>query len=355
MEQKVIGVAGTAKNTGKTTTINELLKEVFNRKLISGVTSIGYDGERSDNITQLSKPRIYFKKNSFVASTKKCLKVSKAEVEIIKETNITNPLGRVVIGKIIKEGSVVLAGPNNSNDLKLIIDYFKKYDCDLIFIDGALNRLSPMIVADEIILATGAAKDKNINQLLHESKIIDKIFNLPEVFLPKNIDKSQKIICFQSDKEKDELVNKEFEHGSLLLEEVSLDILEQFKNGLNSCYIPGAISIKILNRLFSNKDINWNKKTVIFHDPLRILIGFQLEKHGERLCKNITRGIMGVNEQVILRAIIINPFYPKYRVKQKSYVSSFIDADKLKHMMENNLDTEIINVKKEGVKKILDI
>jgi cobyric acid synthase len=46
---KSVGIIGTAKNDGKTTTLSALLRSLKNRKI--AVTGIGYDGEEIDNIT----------------------------------------------------------------------------------------------------------------------------------------------------------------------------------------------------------------------------------------------------------------------------------------------------------------
>ncbi|MBU4562316.1 hypothetical protein KKB17_02785, partial [bacterium] len=59
MSSKVLGILGTAKNTGKTTTTSALLEIANNKNLSVGITSIGYDGEDIDNITGLPKPRIF--------------------------------------------------------------------------------------------------------------------------------------------------------------------------------------------------------------------------------------------------------------------------------------------------------
>jgi molybdopterin-guanine dinucleotide biosynthesis protein len=52
-----LGVLGTAKNTGKTTTLNALLK-CLSEKLLA-LTSIGFDGEDLDHITCLPKPNVF--------------------------------------------------------------------------------------------------------------------------------------------------------------------------------------------------------------------------------------------------------------------------------------------------------
>ena len=55
---RVIGIAGTAKNTGKTTTLVASIKFFAeNQKMF--ITGIGYDGEDFDNLTGLPKPRVF--------------------------------------------------------------------------------------------------------------------------------------------------------------------------------------------------------------------------------------------------------------------------------------------------------
>jgi hypothetical protein len=45
---KTVGFAGTAKNTGKTTTTLAVLEQVRTARIHTALTSIGYDGENQD-------------------------------------------------------------------------------------------------------------------------------------------------------------------------------------------------------------------------------------------------------------------------------------------------------------------
>ena len=56
---RIVGIAGTAKNTGKTTALNALLRAAHEHGTLVGVTSIGYDGESIDTVTGLPKPSIF--------------------------------------------------------------------------------------------------------------------------------------------------------------------------------------------------------------------------------------------------------------------------------------------------------
>ena len=114
----IIGTAGTAKNTGKTTTNIAILRELFKTDISIGLTSIGYDGEDIDNITGLPKPRLLLKEGTIVATSEKCLHGSTAQFDVIKSTNISTPLGKIIIAQVIKKGLVIIAGPNKSTELR---------------------------------------------------------------------------------------------------------------------------------------------------------------------------------------------------------------------------------------------
>ena len=72
----IIGIAGTAKNTGKTTALGALIREATSRRLRVAVTGIGYDGEERDTITGLPKPRLDLPPGTIATTSEACLQVS---------------------------------------------------------------------------------------------------------------------------------------------------------------------------------------------------------------------------------------------------------------------------------------
>jgi predicted GTPase len=181
LQNKVLGILGTSKNTGKTTTTSALLEIANNKNLSVGITSIGYDGEDIDNITGLPKPRIFARKGILVATTNRCLKAGTAKIEKLEETSFSTPLGNIVIGKIIEEGLIVVAGPNKGNELSVTLDKLKILGNELILVDGALNRIVPLMKTDALILTTGAARNINIDFLVKEIQCISSLFELPKI------------------------------------------------------------------------------------------------------------------------------------------------------------------------------
>ena len=68
MLEYILGIAGTAKNTGKTTTTNAILACLRKRGIAVFLTSIGYDGENLDNVTGLPKPKIPVEPGDIIAT-----------------------------------------------------------------------------------------------------------------------------------------------------------------------------------------------------------------------------------------------------------------------------------------------
>lgn len=175
----VIGVAGTAKNTGKTTTLLAITKFFHSKGKNIFLTSIGYDGEDFDNITGLPKPRIFVPAGAMAASALSLLQSSDAEFKDLKYTGVNCALGPVFVGIAGTSGKVVLAGPTNAADLVSVIDFSPENSA--VLLDGAFSRLSPMVAADSLVLATGAARNEDPRKVAREINAIYRVMSLPEV------------------------------------------------------------------------------------------------------------------------------------------------------------------------------
>lgn len=176
--KRVIAIVGRGKNVGKTTTLNYILKLYSDETGIS-ITSIGYDGEDIDNITESEKPRIYIYPNTYFATTTFGLKQSNFEYEIIEKTKITTALGNVVIGLAKSYGNILLCGPSIKNDVQYVIDKFKNLSNNKIFIDGAFGKSmqAEPYLSDAMVLSTGAAYSMNIDEIIEDTKYIVHLYS----------------------------------------------------------------------------------------------------------------------------------------------------------------------------------
>ena len=177
---KTLGFAGTAKNTGKTTTalaVLEQSRQVGNR---NALTSIGYDGESLDHITGLPKPRYEMLPGELIATARECLEASPARCRILVETGIETILGTILIAEVQKSGLVLLAGPNRESDLRLVLKQFATLGAQFTIVDGAFNRIVPLICTDGLILSTGAAFKQETTHIATHAAAIEQIFRLPQ-------------------------------------------------------------------------------------------------------------------------------------------------------------------------------
>ena len=172
---KSISIIGTAKNVGKTTTLNYMINTARNKYKL-GLTSIGRDGESKDAIFSTPKPRIYVEKGTIIATAKQCIFNSDITKEILVATNLKTPLGEILIIRALSDGFVELAGPSKNADLIKIKKILFDLNCDLVIVDGAVNRKSyaAPIVTDATILATGAAFSQDITKVVdHTSHLVN--------------------------------------------------------------------------------------------------------------------------------------------------------------------------------------
>jgi len=272
LKSRVLGILGTAKNTGKTTTTSVLLEIANNRNLSVGITSIGYDGEEIDNITGLPKPRVFAKIGTIIATSDRCLKAGTAKIKKLEETNFSTPLGNIVIGRITKEGLVVIAGPNKGDELSIIIGKLKRLGNKLILVDGALNRIVPLMKTDALILTTGAARSIDNVFLAREVQCICNLFDLPKID-KKNLmnlkDIDQKVVTLiQKDNSKRFLTI-----NSLINLSDIQELISRLDEETQLIFIPGVFTEFALNELIKKNSKLLKNKNIIIPNPTHLLVG----------------------------------------------------------------------------------
>lgn len=175
---KVISIVGNAKNAGKTTVLNAIIRLCRQDSL--AITSIGLDGELIDNVTALPKPRIFAYAGMWVATAEECLKAAEALLEVVADTGIATPLGSVKIVRVLKEGNVLVAGPSTVLGMNRLVESLKKRQTGKILIDGAFSRKSLMRSSDACIFAIGAVKSPIMEDVVATAKLAIRQFNLPK-------------------------------------------------------------------------------------------------------------------------------------------------------------------------------
>lgn len=340
----ILGIAGTAKNTGKTTTTNEILKEAARKHFRVGLTSIGYDGEDIDHVTNLPKPRVYLEAGNLLAVAENCLKGSKAVIRVLEKTEIRTPLGRIIIGEVETGGRVVVAGPNKAKDLQAVTYLLEKYQAGLILVDGALNRLAPMIVTEGLILATGASRTPDIDRLAEETEAVAAMLNLPIVSWAEEVVETEWISWRMNGS------YTALTYGSLLLPGLVDTLFQNMEDEAEGLYIPGVIEEQALKRLVEALLARGFKGELVLRDPIKLLVGGNPLVLAGALNQLKEAGIaLKVCTRLPLRLITVNPFYPRYRVQYRNYQPDFVDSGLLKRAIQARVAGKVINVLEDGI------
>jgi len=161
-----LSLVGLSKNVGKTTTTNHLLETLLGEGLYRAqelaLTSLGLDGEATDALTGLPKPRYIPQAGLLVATTADLLMQAEhlgAQIERLQQLPGRTALGPVILARVLQPGRIVIAGPTLLSNLRSSLDLLQALGVRLSIIDGAINRLGAAApgVTDACILCTGAS------------------------------------------------------------------------------------------------------------------------------------------------------------------------------------------------------
>ncbi len=181
---KCISIIGMAKNSGKTVTLNYVIKKAAEQGKTLAVLSFGRDGEKIDLITNKKKPRIFIPPGCFFVTTDRVFNKCQIEAELIQKTGYKTMVGEVNIYKTRKKGGYCeLAGVNCVSQVRRIKEMIEDR-VDLLLIDGALDRRSSAIFSDGFILATGAVVGNTAEIVVEKTLFEIQRLTLPELQEP---------------------------------------------------------------------------------------------------------------------------------------------------------------------------
>lgn len=342
----VIGIVGTAKNTGKTTTLAALSAHCVDTNRRFAVTGIGYDGEAVDTVTMLPKPRLLFREGVLVATSQRCLVASEAGFRVLSRTGIETPLGEVAIAEITREGRVVVAGPNTLRSLRSVVDVLDELAPELILVDGSLNRIAPMSVADRVVFATGAARAVDPQAVAGEMTSIDTLFRLPLAELSAMPDAvvlergsaPTRIACTSLHEAADARAV-----GAMLAGGEGARLA-----------IPGCLSLGALAAL-GDRDVvaPGALREVVLRDPIACLLAGDATEVERAIASARAAGILvTVAGGPRLAAVTVNPFYP--RLVDHRYVPDHIDKGALLDAVARAVGVPAFNIRDADAAAVLD-
>ena len=182
LQCKTLSITGMAKNTGKTVTLNYLLDQLKVLHKVISVTSIGIDGEKTDQVTQTEKPEIELYDGTIFVTSEYHYRQRLLLSEILDLSEESTSLGRLVTARVLQASKVILSGPATTGGVRRVLDRMGEYGVDLTIVDGALSRKSHAspTIADGLILSTGAAIAPDLNTIVKKTSELHDLMQLPE-------------------------------------------------------------------------------------------------------------------------------------------------------------------------------
>jgi hypothetical protein len=317
---KTLSIVGMAKNAGKTTAMNFLIEEAMDEGIRLGITSIGRDGESQDLVTGTEKPKIYLDQDTIVTVPTQLYELADAGLEILKKTRYSTPMGDLLICRVADSGYVQIAGPPAAMDTKRVCEEMMQYGCELILIDGAIDRksIASPETSDAIILSTGAVLSRSMRKVVDETAHIVNLYSIPEM----EECEARTLIEENNFDDKIMLISRDGKVNKLDLATglgSSRFIDDEIDDDTEYVYIPGAFTNSVI------ADINLKKlKRVkfILKNPTKIFLSAMdwglWRKKGFRV---------NVLKNIEIAAITVNPWAPSgYTFDSDALVAAMQEA-----------------------------
>lgn len=176
-----LAIVGTAKNVGKTTTMNWLIERFEAQGIRLGLTSVGRDGEDLDMVTDRPKPRITPPPGTLVATAHLSAKRSTARLKEVRPTPFRTAIGPVSIYEVQSLGTVEVAGPVSAGDTRRLVEMLRELGARQVIVDGAIDRRASASsdVAEGVILATGLSLSEDPEEVVARTVAHVRWLSLP--------------------------------------------------------------------------------------------------------------------------------------------------------------------------------
>ena len=266
IKYKSCSIVGLEKNTGKTECFNYVLQRLPLDKKRVAVSSIGIDGETTDQVTKTAKPEIFLREGVYFGTSEKHYLMKRLSAELLEISNENTSLGNIIIGRALTPGKILLSGPSSTNGLRRWMDEMKKYDIDLTIIDGALSRMSlaSPTVSESMILATGAAYSANINTLVQKTAFVVQMINL-DLTSADNYNAFNNITAGVWAIDEDDVL-----HDLKVASSLSININTDGMKKCKTLFVSGALTDNFINHIRQNKI--FNETEIVVRDFTKIFL-----------------------------------------------------------------------------------
>lgn len=253
VERDRLALVGVAKNCGKTTTLNSLLQLRKQRGMTPpALLSVGVDGESEDFLIKTKKPPIAVQSGQWLVSAERAIERSFVHVEYVRELDFSTPLGRVLICRVLDEGTVVLAGLRHREEVVTALQALDTLGQDTIWVDGAYGRVAGAHpeVTDAVVVATGAVAGRDVESIAACTESLISRLVLDEAVDPVR----RKLIARAVDEGQVFLLHDERGAQRLSIKSAVVGlhrVRERWSQSIEAIAIPGLISDRVTEELLA--------------------------------------------------------------------------------------------------------
>lgn len=294
-----LSIVGLQKNTGKTECLKYVLARLPLEQKRVAVTSIGIDGETTDQVTRTQKPEIVLREGMYFGTSEAHYRQRRLVSELIDVSDESTSLGRVVTARALTQGKILLSGPSSTSGLQRWMHDMRRHDIDLAIVDGALSRLSlaSPAVSQSMILATGAAYSINMSQLIQRTAFVVDLINL-DLTSDSNIALLSPLESGMWWIDTDGQL-----HEMPMVTSLSQQVEFQGMENYSTLYVAGALVDTFLEKVRKNK--NLKHVELVVRDFTKIFVTPQQLRLFEKM-----GGTIRVLQKSKLIAVTVNPTSP---------------------------------------------
>jgi hypothetical protein len=173
-------VTGFEKGSGKTTFLNLALQHARAAGPVAAF-SIGVDGALKARETGVAVPEICVEPGDIVLTTETFARASGARFEVMETLPGRSSLGRLMVGRTVRGGSINLVGPEHFSVLAEIIGQVRQEGWTRsVVVDGAVSRITQVSALGDVqFVFTVRADRANLSKTASRVRVLAELVELP--------------------------------------------------------------------------------------------------------------------------------------------------------------------------------
>lgn len=176
----VTAVTGFEKGSGKTTFLNYALPYAREFGPVA-VFTIGVDGSLKARESGAAIPEIHVEPGDLVLTTELFARASSARFEVLDTLPGRTALGRLLVGRAIRAGSITLVGPEHFSLMAELIERVRSERwASSVLVDGAVSRITQVSALGDVKFAFTVRADRsNLARVSAKIRAISELSALP--------------------------------------------------------------------------------------------------------------------------------------------------------------------------------